>query len=165
MTITLENESGLSFDFPDQRLAEETVEAALTAEEFPYEAEVNILLVTKEEIQAINRQTRQIDAVTDVLSFPLMQNLTAGAYAQLEEDADNFNPDTGEALLGDVILCAEKIKEQAEAYGHSQKREFCFLIVHSILHLLGYDHMTEEDKRVMRLKEEEVMDRMNLKRQ
>lgn len=164
MTITLENESGLLFDFPDQRLAEETVEAALTAEEFPYEAEVNILLVTKEEIQAINRQTRQIDAVTDVLSFPLMQNLTAGAYAQLEEDADNFNPDTGEALLGDVILCAEKIKEQAEAYGHSQKREFCFLIVHSILHLLGYDHMTETEAAVMEARQRHILQNMQILR-
>lgn len=164
MTITLENESGLSFDFPYQPLARETVAAALMAEEFPYEAEVNILLVTKEEIQTINRQTRQIDAVTDVLSFPLVQYQAAGDYSHLEEDADNFNPDTGEALLGDVILCAEKIKEQAAEYGHSQKREFCFLIVHSILHLLGYDHMTEAEAAEMEEKQRHILQNMQILR-
>ena len=69
----------------------------------------------------------------------------AGDFSNLEQEEDNFNPDTGEALLGDIVLCTDKVNEQAKSYGHSEKREFAFLILHSMLHLFGYDHMTPED--------------------
>lgn len=162
MTITLENESGLEFDFPYEQLAREVVETAVDAEEFPFEAEVNILLVTKDEIHEINRQQRQIDRPTDVLSFPMIAYSTPGDFSQIEADEDNFNPDTGEALLGDVILCVEKVKEQAEEYGHSEKREFAFLILHSMLHLFGYDHMTEQEAAVMETKQNDILQKMQI---
>ena len=157
VTVIFENESGQEFDFPYESLAEDVVNAAMDAEQFPFEAEVNILLVTKEEIHRINKEQRQMDRPTDVLSFPMISYPAAGDFSQVEEDEDNFNPDTGEALLGDIILCADKIKEQAKEYGHSEKREFAFLILHSMLHLFGYDHMTEEEAQVMEAKQREIL--------
>lgn len=162
MTVTVENESGQDFDFPYVQLAEEVVNAAMDAEDFPYEAEVNVLLVTKEEIGRINREQRQIDAPTDVLSFPMIAYPAAGDFSRVEEDGDNFNPDTGEALLGDIILCVDKIKEQAAEYGHSERREYAFLILHSMLHLFGYDHMTEQEAAVMEQKQRDILDHMQI---
>lgn len=164
MTVTLENKSNLSFAFPYEDLACEVVEAALEFEQFPYEAEISILLVTREEIHALNYEMRNVDAPTDVLSFPLIDYPAPGDFSMLERDGDNFHPDTGEALLGDVVLCAEKVKEQAKAYGHSEKREFCFLILHSLLHLLGYDHMTEPEAAVMEQKQREILDLLQIYR-
>lgn len=164
MTITFENESGMEFDFACEELAGQVVNAAMDAEDFPYEAEVNILLVSKDEIHKINREQRQIDRPTDVLSFPMINYPAPGDFSQLEQDEDNFHPDTGEALLGDIILCAEKIKEQAEEYGHSQRREFSFLILHSMLHLFGYDHMTEQDAAVMETKQKKILQSMQILR-
>ena len=162
MTVVVDNESGQAFDFPYAQLAEDVVNAAIDAEDFPYEAEVSILLVTKEEIQRINREQRQIDAPTDVLSFPMIAYPAAGDFSRLEEDEDNFNPDTGEALLGDIILCADKIKEQAAEYGHSERREFAFLILHSMLHLFGYDPLTEPEAAVMEQKQRDILDDMQI---
>ena len=83
---------------------------------------------------------RQIDAPTDVLSFPMLSYEQAGDFSALEEDyEDNFNPDTGEIMLGDIVISVDRVREQAAAYGHSERREFAFLIVHSMLHLFGYD--------------------------
>lgn len=164
MTVTVDNESGQGFDFPYVKLAEDVIDAAIEAEDFPYEAEVNVLLVTKDEIRRINLEQRQIDAPTDVLSFPLIAYPAAGDFSRMEEDGDNFNPDTGEALLGDIILCVDKIKEQAVEYGHSEQREFAFLILHSMLHLFGYDHMTEPEAAVMEQKQRDILENMQIYR-
>lgn len=164
MTVTIEEEQVPDFDFAYQKLAQEVIEAAIEIEKFPYEAEVNLLLVSMEEIHAINREHRQIDRPTDVLSFPMIAYESPGEFENIEQDEDNFNPDTGEALLGDIVLCVDKVKEQAESYGHSQKREFAFLILHSMLHLFGYDHMTEEEAAVMEQKQREILERMNILR-
>ena len=162
MTVVVENESGQEFDFPYVQLAEDVVNAALDAEDFPFEAEVNVLLVTREEIHRINLEQRQIDAPTDVLSFPLIAYPAAGDFSKVEEDSDNFNPDTGEALLGDIILCVDKIKEQAAEYGHSERREYAFLILHSMLHLFGYDHMTEQEAAIMEQKQRNILEDMQV---
>ena len=164
MTVVVENESGQEFDFPYVQLAEDVVNAAMDAEDFPYEAEVNVLLVTREEIHRINLEQRQIDAPTDVLSFPLIAYPAAGDFSKVEEDSDNFNPDTGEALLGDIILCVDKIKEQAAEYGHSERREYAFLILHSMLHLFGYDHMTEQEAAIMEQKQRNILEDMQILR-
>ncbi len=162
MTVVVENESGQEFDFPYVQLAEDVVNAAMDAENFPFEAEVNVLLVTREEIHRINLEQRQIDAPTDVLSFPLIAYPAAGDFSKVEEDSDNFNPDTGEALLGDIILCVDKIKEQAVEYGHSERREYAFLILHSMLHLFGYDHMTEQEAAIMEQKQRNILEDMQI---
>ena len=105
---------------------------------------VEVTLVDKNTIRTLNKLRRKIDKVTDVLSFP----------------AEFTNPETGKKILGDIILCDEVIKEQAKEYGHSYEREFSYLTVHGILHLLGYDHMNEEDKKIMRAKEEELLGKL-----
>ena len=99
-------------------------------------------LTDNEGIHAINKEYRQIDRPTDVLSFPMLSYETPGDFSFLsDENEDDFNPDTGEVMLGDIIISVDKVKEQALEYGHSEKREFAFLITHSMLHLFGYDHM------------------------
>ncbi|MEG1292298.1 MAG: rRNA maturation RNase YbeY [Lachnospiraceae bacterium] len=164
MTVTVETEEIPEFDFPYETVAKEVVEAAIEIEEFPYEAEVTILLVSTLEIQEINREHRKIDRPTDVLSFPMINYEIPGEFSSIDQDEDNFNPDTGEALLGDVILCIDKVKEQAERFGHSQKREFAFLILHSMLHLFGYDHMTEEEAIVMEEKQRNILNQIGILR-
>lgn len=164
MTLTLEEEVEASFDFDYQILAEEVLETALKAENFPYEAEVSLLLVSAEGIQKINREHRGIDAPTDVLSFPLISYPSPGEFEEIETDEDNFNPDTGEALLGDIVLCIDKVKEQARNFGHSERRECAFLILHSILHLLGYDHMVQQDSELMEEKQNKILGQMGILR-
>lgn len=164
MTVTLEEEQSPDFDFDYQSLAEEVIEAAVEWEEFPYEAEVNLLLMSLEEIHEINLEHRQIDRPTDVLSFPMIQYESPGDFSKIEQDEDNFNPDTGEALLGDIVLCVDKVKEQAKSYGHSEKREFAFLILHSMLHLFGYDHMEPEEAAVMEQKQRDILEHMGILR-
>ena len=145
MTINFEKEVNTNFDFDCEALAKDVITFTIDHEEFPYEAEVNLTLVDNEEIHTINREYRNIDRPTDVLSFPMLSYEAAGDFSKLEDDYDdNFNPDTGEILLGDIVISVDKVAEQAESYGHSQKREYAFLIVHSMLHLFGYDHMTPE---------------------
>ena len=113
--------------------------------------EISLTFVDMEEIQNLNREYRGIDSVTDVLSFPQF------------ESKDEF-PETGEIILGDVVVCTEKAMLQAEEFGHSPEREILYLFTHSLLHLMGYDHMEEDEKRIMRQTEEAVMNRIDLGR-
>ena len=165
MTVIVEEETTVPFDFDHQKLAEEVIVFALSHENFPYEAEVNLTLTDNDAIQKINREYRNMDRPTDVLSFPMLDLKTAGDFSDLEDTAeDNFNPDTGEALLGDIMISVPKVMEQAEAYGHTVKREFAFLIVHSVLHLLGYDHMTPEEAAFMENKQKSILKELNITR-
>lgn len=165
MSFYLEEETAVDFDFEYQKLAEEVIEKCLEYADFPYEAEVNLTLTDNFGIHAINRKFRNIDRPTDVLSFPMLEYEIPGDFSFLdEEDSDDFNPDTGEALLGDIIISVEKVKEQAENYGHSVKREFAFLITHSMLHLFGYDHMQEDEAKQMEAKQTEILQQMNILR-
>lgn len=166
MTLNFEKETELSFPFAYEELAKEVITFTIAHEDFPYEAEVNLTLTDNAGIHEINREYRQIDAPTDVLSFPLLAYEKAGDFSHLEEDYDdNFNPDTGEIMLGDIVISAERVKEQALAYGHSERREYAFLIVHSMLHLFGYDHMTPEEAAVMENKQTEILNEMQIFRE
>lgn len=162
MTINIEKEVEVSFPFDYKKLAEEVVLAALDAEDFPFEAEIGLLLVSLKGIQEINFQQRNLDKPTDVLSFPMIAYERPGDFASIEQEEDNFNPDTGEAMLGDIVLCVDKVKEQAERFGHSEMREFSFLILHSMLHLFGYDHMTKEEAGEMEEKQRKILDQMGI---
>lgn len=165
MTILLEEETDVSFDFDYHTLAQEVISAACDAEKCPYEAEVNLTLVDNEAIHQINREYRQIDRPTDVLSFPMQTYGAPADFSHVEDCVeDNFNPDTGELLLGDIILSVEKVKEQADIYGHSQKREFAFLILHSMLHLFGYDHETEKERELMEERQRDILDSLGITR-
>lgn len=162
MTINIEEEVEVSFPFDYKKLAEEVICGALEAEDFPFEAEIGLLLVSLEGIQEINGQQRNLDCPTDVLSFPMIAYESPGDFTKVEQEDDNFNPDTGEAMIGDIVLCVDKVKEQAEHFGHSEKREFSFLILHSMLHLFGYDHMTKEEAEIMEKKQRDILDQMGI---
>ena len=146
MTIDFENESGTDLGLELYEIAEEVIACALDYMNCPYEAQVSLLITDNNEIRMMNREHRQIDRATDVLSFPMAEYETPGDFSFLEEEGtDCFEPDTGELMLGDIVISADKVKEQAEEYGHYVKREYAFLITHIMLHLMGFDHMTEED--------------------
>lgn len=165
MNITIARETKLDFDFDYETLAKDIITYTIKREHFPYEAEVNLTLTGLNEIQWINKSYRQIDSPTDVLSFPMLSYDAPGEFSKIKEATpDNFNPDTGDVLLGDIILCVPKILFQAAEYGHSVRREFAFLIVHSMLHLFGYDHMTEEDAQLMERKQKEILEELQILR-
>jgi len=165
MSFFLEEEVEVPFTFPYAKLAEDVVQFCLDYVDFPYEAEINLTLTDNEGIHTINKEFRQIDRPTDVLSFPMLSYETAGNFAFLdEEDSANFNPDTGEAMLGDIVISVEKVFEQAESFGHSIEREYAFLIAHSMLHLFGYDHMEEEEAKIMEAKQKDILVQMNILR-
>ncbi len=165
MTIYFENESGYEFPFSIEKQLETIVGFTLDFLKFPYESEVSVLLVTKEEIHQMNRRHRQVDQPTDVLSFPMMQyDKPADFSGQAFRDTLAVSPESGEVLLGDIVLCAEIIKEQAKEYGHSVQREFSFLVVHSMLHLLGYDHMEEDERLLMEKIQKEIMQKLGIRR-
>ena len=122
-------------------------------------------LTDNEGIHAINKEYRQIDRPTDVLSFPMLSYETPGDFSFLsDENEDDFNPDTGEVMLGDIIISVDKVKEQALEYGHSEKREFAFLITHSMLHLFGYDHIDPKDAAIMEPKQKQILEEMHIVR-
>lgn len=165
MTLHTENESELDLGFDWEETARQVMEESLLQEGCPYEAEADLLLTTNEEIRKINLEYRNIDAPTDVLSFPLVDYEAPGDFSMAEAgEVEYFNPETGELLLGDMILSVEKVLEQAEKYGHSVRREFAFLITHSMFHLMGYDHMEPEEAQAMEEKQRSVLDALNIQR-
>ncbi len=144
---------------PDyEEIIERVIDAALEYEKCPYEVQVDVLITDNTEIQSINRDYREKDCPTDVLSFPMLDYEIPGDFSHAEEDMDAFHPETGELILGNIILSADKIQEQAEAYGHSERRELAFLTAHSMLHLMGYDHMEEEEREDMERRQKEILE-------
>ena len=166
MDLIIEKETEDGFDFDYEKAAGSIIEQALDYLECPYEVQVNLTLTDNEGIHAINKEYRQIDRPTDVLSFPLIDYEEPNVFPEnIEEEAeDYFDLDTGELMLGDIIISVEKCKEQAAEYGHSVLREYSFLIVHSILHLFGYDHMEDEERAVMEQKQREILDAAGISR-
>lgn len=159
MTISVEYEAEKKLDLPYKEIIEEIILASLDYEGCPYEAEVNVILTDNEAIREINRDQRQIDAATDVLSFPMVDYESPSDFDHVEEAVeDYFNPETGELMLGDIVISVDKVEEQAEKYGHSQVRELAFLVAHSMLHLCGYDHMEEDERLVMEEKQREILE-------
>ncbi|MGN9152066.1 rRNA maturation RNase YbeY [Bariatricus sp. HCP3S3_E12] len=164
MRINLENEGDLELDLNYQEVAQRVGDAVLDYEQCPYESEVELLLTMDEEIREMNREFRDIDRATDVLSFPMIAYESPADFAFLEEDESCFDPDTGELMLGNIVISKQKVVEQAEEYGHTVEREYAFLIAHSMLHLLGYDHMEEEERAVMEKKQREILDGLGITR-
>lgn len=121
------------------------------------DVEISLSFVSLEEIHQLNREYRGVDRPTDVLSFPM--------YDDLGELKEMCSQGMKELPLGDVVICMDKIRQQAEEFGHSEERETVYLFTHSVLHLLGYDHMTDEDKKEMRAREEEIMAQLDLARE
>lgn len=167
MTIYIEEETTKVKELmlSHQEIIERVIEAAIEYENCPYEAEIEVILTDNLSIQEINQQHRGIDSPTDVLSFPMIDYKIPSNFSHLEEEAqDYFNPETGELLLGDIVISVEKVMEQAEKYGHSTERELAFLVAHSMLHLFGYDHMEEAERKEMEKKQEEILNKLGIER-
>lgn len=165
MTINIEYEAEKQLELPYEKIIKEIVEESLDYEQCPYEAEVNVVLTDNEEIREINREYRDVDDATDVLSFPMIEYESPSNFDHVEDEGEDcFNPETGELMLGDIMISVEKVEEQAEKYGHSETRELAFLVAHSMLHLCGYDHMEEEERLVMEKKQNEILERRGYQR-
>ena len=164
MTLYFEEEGDVKLPLECEALAKRVVEEALDYVGCPYEAEVNLLLTENAQIHEMNKEFRGIDRATDVLSFPMIDYPEPGTFDFLEEQEDCFDPESGELTLGDIVISKEKVLAQAEEYGHSPMREYAFLIAHSMLHLLGYDHMTEEEAADMEYRQSRVLEHLNITR-
>lgn len=166
MTFYVENERDESFPFDVEKTVRAVCLAVLEEERCPYEVQVSVTITDNESICRLNRETRGIDSATDVLSFPNVDFEQEGVFC-IDEDreADYFDPESGELILGDIVISAEKVREQAKSYGHGQRREFAFLVAHSMLHLCGYDHMEENEAAVMEKKQEDVLAGLGITRE
>ncbi len=164
MTLQFECEVEVDWDIDCASLAKEVAEKVLEMESCPYDASVNLVLTDNEEIKRVNTEFRNILAPTDVLSFPMIPFEAPADYSVVEEDDSYFDLDTDELLLGDIMISAERAAAQAKEFGHSVKREFCFLVAHSMLHLLGYDHMTPEEAAVMEKKQSDALEELGITR-
>ncbi|WP_310605446.1 rRNA maturation RNase YbeY [Anaerosporobacter sp.] len=167
MTINFEYETEIPLNLDYESIITNVVEMASDYEECPYEIEISVVLTDNESIRQINAENRQIDKATDVLSFPMIEYETPADFSAIEEEEPDyyFNPDSGELLLGDIVISVEKVMEQAESYGHSTKRELAFLTAHSMLHLFGYDHMVDEERIVMEEKQNEILNKLGIIRE
>ncbi len=165
MNLYMENETGREFPFTAEETAREVCEAVLEEEGCPFEVQVNIVLTDNEGIRALNRECRNTDRETDVLSFPNVDFEEEGVF-DIDEDreADYFDPESGELVLGDIMISVDKVYGQAEEYGHSLRREFAFLVAHSMLHLCGYDHMEEDERLRMERRQEEILTGLGITR-
>ena len=151
------------FDFDPEETAKKVCEEVLAQEAFPEDAEVSLVLTDAEEVHRLNMDFRGIDRTTDVLSFPGLDFEEPSAF---EESIDEscINPDNDCVMLGDIVINAQKVREQSAEYGHSEMREYAFLIAHSMLHLIGYDHIRDEDRELMEEHQRTVMDILDVHR-
>lgn len=165
MTIYLEDRGQVVFPFSLEEQLNKLVTFVTDYVKCPYELEVSVTLVTKEEIHELNRNHRGVDRATDVLSFPMMEyDSPADFLGARFQQTLTISPESDEMMLGDIVLCADVVCEQAEEYGHSLLREFSFLVVHSLLHLFGYDHIEEEERMIMEEKQREIMEQLQILR-
>lgn len=166
MALFYEEEAVFDADFNVREIAEAVVEQVADMEEIPYEFDVYVTMVDNDAIQEINREHRGIDLPTDVLSFPNLDFEVPGDFGLIEEnEAQYFDPETGLLILGDIVISVDKVKEQALEYGHSIKREFAFLVAHSMLHLCGYDHMEQAEREEMEARQRQALEALGITRE
>lgn len=164
MTIQIDYETDRQLDIDYTALANKVAQQILDSENCPYEASVNLVITDNEEIKRVNAEFRNISAPTDVLSFPMIPFETPADYSVVEDQDEYFDLDTDELLLGDVMISVDRVFSQAEEYGHSTEREFGFLFAHSMLHLLGYDHMEPDEAAVMEKKQAQALEVLGIRR-
>lgn len=169
MTVHIEYETEKELNLDYENIIKRVICEAIACENCPYDTEISVVLTDNESIRDINRRYRQIDAPTDVLSFPMIEYKRPADFGDLKEELkknaeDYFNPETGELILGDIVISVEKIIEQAKSYGHSEERELAFLTVHSMMHLFGYDHMTSEESTIMEERQNLVLNNLAIVR-
>lgn len=164
MSVFVWNETKFKFGFSIEEQSKLVIKECLREEKFPQQAEINLTIVHEDEMQEINMEQREINEVTDVLSFPMLEFQEAGKFLE-DELKNNLNLDTHEVMLGDIVICCERVEEQAKEYGHSMLREFSFLVAHSMFHLMGYDHMIEVEEMKMFEKQKKVLDHLEITRE
>lgn len=167
MTILFEKEAEDELSFDYEKLLAGVIEEAVKSEHCPYSCEVNLTLTDNQGIRSLNQEFRELDVPTDVLSFPMVDYETPGDFSHLDAPLAKtmyFNLESGELLLGDIVISLERAKEQAQEYGHSLEREIAFLTAHSMLHLMGYDHMEEEEREIMEQKQEQILQNLGITR-
>ncbi len=173
MTIYYDNQTDYEFDFDYKKVANDVITKTLLHEQFKYDVEVSITFVNEESIRKINKEYRDIDNSTDVLSFPMIEyDSDYSRISERKEEMYDFlidiidikNPDTDEIILGDIVLCVPVIINQAKEYNHSILREYAFLIVHSMLHLLGFDHIEEDERIIMENKQNQILESLSITR-
>ena len=173
MTIYYDNQTDYEFDFDYKKVANDVITKTLLHEQFKYDVEVSIIFVNEESIRKINKEYRDIDNSTDVLSFPMIEyDSDYSRISERKEEMYDFlidiidikNPDTDEIILGDIVLCVPVIINQAKEYNHSILREYAFLIVHSMLHLLGFDHIEEDERIIMENKQNQILESLSITR-
>lgn len=166
MKVFFENETDDIPEYDAEKLTGIIADEVLKTENCPFQAEVNILITDAAGIQTANRDFRDIDKVTDVLSFPGIEYEKPADFDRIKKgEADCFDPETGDLMLGDIMINIERVHSQAKEYGHSERREFAFLVAHSMLHLCGYDHMDPGDAKIMEAKQEAVLQRLGITRE
>ena len=165
MILFIEDERG-ELDAEAKNLMQRCADAAQATEGVGVQTAAFIEIVDDEAIRVINREQRSKDASTDVLSFPTV-NYPAGKTASACEDRlkREYDPDAGACVLGDIIISMDHVRAQAKEYGHSEQRETGYLLTHGLFHLMGYDHMTDTDKPVMRAMEERALAPIGLTRE
>lgn len=165
MTIFLEEESRHAFDFSVQEQLDKLVRYVVSRVSCPYEVEVSVTLVEKDEIYRLNKEFRHVERPTDVLSFPMMEYEEPAEFTSTKFlQSITLSPETEELVLGDIVICSPIVCEQAREYGHSELREFSFLVVHSLLHLFGYDHMEETERLQMEDMQRKIMKELQINR-
>ena len=164
MIYNFDTEVNIDFDFDYEDIYKSVVNSVVEHFNCPYDIEVSLLLVDNESIKEINNETRNINNATDVLSFPNIEFSEPGDFSKIDELDDVFEPDSGELIIGDIVISQDKVKSQALEYGHSELREYAFLICHSMLHLIGFDHMEEDERKVMEGYQSEIMGILNILR-
>lgn len=166
MALFYEEEVKFDVDFNAEEIALKVIEQVADMEQVPYEFDIYVTMVDNDTIHEINKEQRGIDSATDVLSFPNLDFETPGDFNLIEENESNyFDLETGMLVMGDIVISVDKIKEQAGEYGHSMKREFAFLVAHSMLHLCGYDHMELEEAAIMEEKQKLALDTIGITRE
>ena len=166
MIFYVENEVLAEFPFDFEDVAKKVAGKVLEMENCPFDVQISLTITDNEGIREINNEFREIDSATDVLSFPNISFIKPSGFDVCDgpQKVDVLDPDTGLIMLGDIVINKDRVFEQAKEYGHSELREFAFLIAHSMLHLCGYDHMEEDEEKVMINKQEEVLNNLGITR-
>lgn len=166
MIFFVDNEVDADFSFDIEELAKKVAARVLETEGCPFDVQISLVITDDEGIKEMNAEFRNIDSATDVLSFPNIDFEEPGDFSVVDgaQRIDVIDPESGLVVLGDIVINEKRVREQAREYGHSELREFAFLVAHSMLHLCGYDHMEEDEAAVMEKKQEDVLQSLNITR-
>ncbi len=157
MNVEIIYDTEYKLDIEADKIINEVVKVAIDEYYGDDDIELSVTLTDDEGIKKLNSEFREIDSPTDVLSFPMLEFGTPGDFETVSDVSDIVDPDTDEIMLGDIVISLEKVVSQALEYGHSKDRELAFLVAHSMLHLMGYDHMDDIEREDMEKRQEDIL--------